>query len=73
MNLKDNEQLGKYLASFENQSRALKKELKKLCWYMRGSISHDESFRLTPEDRKLITELINENLEITKTTKLPFF
>ena len=33
----------------------------------------DEAFQLGFQERSLINDLIKENLEVTKTTKLPFF
>ena len=42
-------------------------------WYMRGSISLDEAFMLSSEDRQLIGDIIKENMETTKKSGLPFF
>lgn len=40
---------------------------------MRGSMTMAEAFQLGPEDRKLISDLIKENLETAKKTQMPFF
>lgn len=40
---------------------------------MRGSISLDEAFALSFEERSIIADLIKENLETTKKTQMPFF
>lgn len=40
---------------------------------MRGGLSYDDSMLLSETERKLINELIKENLETTKKSKLPFF
>lgn len=40
---------------------------------MRGSISYTESMYLSPAERKMINEIIKENLETTKKSGLPFF
>ena len=40
---------------------------------MRGGISLDEMFQLSFSDREVIGNIVNENLDITKETKLPFF
>lgn len=40
---------------------------------MRGAISLTEGFELSLEDRQIINDLVKENLETTKKTKLPFF
>ena len=40
---------------------------------MRGSISLDEAFMLSVEDRLLIGDIIKENLDTTKKSGMPFF
>ena len=58
---------------YEKDAKAIKEELIKLCWFMRGSLSYTEAHLLTSEEREAIGKLITENLETTKTTQLPFF
>jgi len=60
-------------AEYDRESKALKEELFRLCWYMRGSLSFTESYLLTYEDRLIISKIIEENLETTKTSQMPFF
>ncbi len=62
-----------YFDQLEKESKALKEEVLKLCWYMRGSISYDEGMTLSQEDRTLMSKIINSNLETTKKSGLPFF
>lgn len=40
---------------------------------MRGSLSFSEAFELSIEDREIIGKIIEDNLETTKESKLPFF
>ena len=40
---------------------------------MRGGISYNEAHYLSPNEREMIADIIKENLETTKKTKLPFF
>ena len=40
---------------------------------MRGSLTVEEAFQLDNEDRSLMFKLVEENLETTKKTGLPFF
>ena len=40
---------------------------------MRGGMTLDEAFALGYEEREVVSRLIEENLETTKETKLPFF
>lgn len=57
----------------EKQTKALKNQLYKLCWYMRGSLSFSEAFDLSLEDIEIISEIIKDNLDTTKKTQMPFF
>jgi hypothetical protein len=62
-----------YLDSMERDSKALKKHIFKLCWYMRGGISLNEMFELGFQDRQLIEKIVEENIEVTNETRMPFF
>ena len=57
----------------DKEAKQLKSELIRVCWWMRGSISLDEAFSLSFEERSIIADLIKENLETTKKTQMPFF
>ena len=57
----------------DKESAALKADLMKMCWYMRGGITLDDAFVLSQEDRVIIAKIIKENLETTKKSGLPFF
>jgi hypothetical protein len=57
----------------ERETKAVKDELYRYCWYMRGSLSITEAFELSTEDREIIGKIITDNLETTKKSKLPFF
>ena len=59
--------------NMEKESKALKKELYKLAWFMRGSLSFEEVFQLDQNDREVIVDIIKENLETTKNSGLAFF
>lgn len=56
----------------DKDARALKKDILKVCWYMRG-MSYSEAMHLSSEERQIIGDIVEENLETTKKTKLPFF
>lgn len=59
--------------SLETDVKAIKKDLLKICWFMRGSVSLEEAHQLDPDTRALVYQLIDENLETTKTSGMPFF
>jgi len=52
---------------------AIKEELLRICWYMRGGISYNEAMFLDQEERKIIGRIIEGNLEVAKTSRMPFF
>jgi hypothetical protein len=63
----------KEVEKLDKESKALKDDLFKMCWYMRGGITVDDAFVLSQEDREIIGKIIKENLETTKKSGLPFF
>ena len=69
----DNDGIDRVVKEYEKDTKALKEELIKICWYMRGGITLTEAFLLTMDDRLLVGALIEENLKITKDSGLPFF
>ena len=69
----DLEEILKEVDNLDKESKDLKLDLMKLCWYMRGSITLDDAYALCIEDRQIVSEIIKENLETTKKSGLPFF
>lgn len=69
----DNESIVQLINGYDKDSKALKKTLLKMCWFMRGGMTLDEAYTLGYQDREIINKIIEENLETTKETKLPFF
>lgn len=56
----------------DKEALDIKRDVLKMCWYMRG-MSYAEGMMLSNEERKLVADIIKENLETTKKTGLPFF
>jgi hypothetical protein len=57
----------------ETECREIKKQALSFSWYMRGGASYEDVLNMSHEERFQIKELIEANMETTKTTKLPFF
>ena len=51
----------------------IKNDIIKICWYMRGGVTMTEAWDLDMSDKKIIGNLIKENLDTTKKSGLPFF
>lgn len=69
----DNESIAEMLNDFEKDSKALKTNLLKMCWYMRGGLSLDEAWTIGPMDRDIVNDIIKENLKTTEESGMPFF
>jgi len=61
------------LDNFDKESKALKKDLLTMCWYMRGSISYEDAVMLSYDDRLTINKIIESNLETAEKSGMPFF
>jgi len=62
-----------YVKSIEKEAKGIKKDILKICWYMRGGINYSEAMMLSHEERMIISDIIKDNLETTKKSGLPFF
>lgn len=58
--------------SLDKEAREIKKDVLKMCWFMRG-LSYAEGMTLSWDERDIVGEIIKENLETTKKSGLPFF
>lgn len=72
MNLKI-EEIEKLVKDYDQDSKAIKDELFRICWYMRGGVTYTESMLLSYEDREIIGKIIESNLATTKDSGMPFF
>ena len=63
----------KLVEQHDKEAKAIREELLKMCWFMRGGLSYAEAHLLTVEERSIIGKIIEDNLETTKTSGLPFF
>jgi hypothetical protein len=63
----------KEVDQLDKDSKQIKSDLAKICWYMRGSISYEEAHFLSYEEKEIISKLIKENMDTTKKSGLPFF
>lgn len=61
-----------YLVRLGNEVKQFKQELYRICWYMRGGIQiHDLLYHLGSEDREIMYDIIKDNIELTKVSRMP--
>ena len=69
----DSDEILKYVEELENEAKAVRNQILKFCWHMRGGLTYNEGMALSYAEREQIAELIKENLETTKKSGLPYF
>jgi hypothetical protein len=57
----------------EKECNGIKKNAMTLAWYMRGGATYEDVMNMSSAERTAISEIIENNLETTKKTNLPFF
>ena len=60
------------LESYDKQAKAIKDEVLRMCWFMRGGLTYGEGMMLSNQEREIISKIIKDNLESTKKSGLPF-
>lgn len=67
------EEIVDLLNQYDRETKALRKDSLKISWHMRGGITYDDVMALSTPERLLIGEIIEENLEVTKKSGMPYF
>lgn len=57
----------------ERECADIKNSALTMSWHMRGGASYTDILNMSYEERKQINKLIEEHMETTKKTQLPFF
>lgn len=57
----------------EKETRNIRLDVLKLCWYMRGGVTFEEAMQMSTADRNIINDIVKENYETTKKSGLPHF
>jgi hypothetical protein len=57
----------------EKECNEIKKGALKFSWYMRGGVSYEDVLNMSPQERTALGEIIEDNLETTKKSQMPFF
>jgi len=67
------EEISTTVDRMDQEAKDIKQQSLKMSWYMRGGATYEDVLQMSFQERELLSELIKENLEITKNSKLPFF
>jgi len=59
--------------AMEKETRDIRLDVLKLCWYMRGGVTYEEAMQMSQQERGVINDIVKDNMETTKKSGLPFF
>jgi hypothetical protein len=59
--------------AMEKETRNIRLDVLKLCWYMRGGVTYEEAMQMSQQERSVINDIVKDNMETTKKSGLPFF
>jgi hypothetical protein len=57
----------------DEEIKEIKHTALKFSWYMRGGVSYEDVLNMSDDERTAIGKIIDDNLETTKKSQLPFF
>jgi hypothetical protein len=69
----DDQEIVDLLETYDNESKAYRDEALRMCWFMRGGLGYEDAMLLTHQEREIIGKIINDNMETTKKSGMPFF
>ena len=69
----DSDGVAKYVDGMDDEINEIRIEALRMAWYMRGGLTYDQALQLSISERKLIGQIIKDNMETTKKTNMPFF
>jgi len=68
-----NEEIESMLEDYDKEVANIKHTSLKMCWSMRGGVTYSEIMNMGVAERKMISDITNDNIETTKKTNLPYF
>lgn len=63
----------KLIEGYEKEAEDIRYNALQMAWYMRGGATYDDIMNMSYSERLAIHKIIDENLETTKKTQMPFF
>jgi hypothetical protein len=57
----------------DQEAKNIRSDSIRLAWHMRGGATYEQIMMMTSEERQIIADLVKDNIETTKKTRLPWF
>jgi hypothetical protein len=58
---------------YESEVKTIRSNILKMVWHMRGGVSYDEAMNMSIAERNIIAKIIEDHMETTKKSGLPYF
>jgi hypothetical protein len=60
-----------FLDEFSDEQKEFRRRIVDIMWHMRGSLSREEAWMLSPAERGDVYKMIDERMKIVEKTNLP--
>lgn len=67
------DQIDDYLEKLRKAASSIEEDLVDITFFMRGGITLNEAFQLTPNQREAVSKRVKQNFELTEKTKMPLY
>lgn len=67
------QEVEKYIQNMDKEVEGIRKSSLIQAWYMRGGASYEDVLNMSVAERKIINQIIDDHMDVTKKTQLPFF
>jgi hypothetical protein len=57
----------------DQEAKSIRSDSLRLAWHMRGGATYEQVMMMSSDERSMISELVKDNIETTKKTRLPWF
>jgi hypothetical protein len=66
------DQAQKLMTNMRDEAKSIKANILRLGWHMRGSCSLEDIMMMSQMEIDMINKIVEDNMELTKKTQLPF-
>lgn len=63
----------KLIEDMEKDVGGIKKSALVMAWHLRGGATYEDILNMSIDERKIINDIIEDHMETTKKTSLPYF
>lgn len=71
LSIKSLDELRQYIGGMEKDQAMMRQAVHNLMWHMRGSLSREEAWILSPMERDDLRKFIEERMKLVEKTNLP--